>query len=68
MSKLKVTWIKSDIGYADDQKRTIQSLGLTKLNQSVIREDSVALRGMNKDNPSLYFPDFICVADEGKPV
>ncbi len=46
MSKLKVTWIKSDIGYADDQKRTIQSLGLRKLNQSVVHEDSVALRGM----------------------
>jgi large subunit ribosomal protein L30 len=41
-----VTWIKSDIGYADDQKRTIQSLGLRKLNQSVVHEDSVALRGM----------------------
>lgn len=46
MSKLKVTWIKSDIGYADDQKRTIQSLGLRKLNQSVVRDDSVTLRGM----------------------
>ena len=46
MAKLKVTWIKSDIGYAEDQKRTIQSLGLRRLNQSVIHEDSVALRGM----------------------
>ncbi len=46
MAKLKVTWIKSDIGYAEDQKRTIQSLGLRKLNQSVIHEDSVSLRGM----------------------
>lgn len=46
MAKLKVTWIKSDIGYAKDQKRTIQSLGLRKLNQSVVHEDSVSLRGM----------------------
>lgn len=46
MAKLKVTWIKSDIGYAEDQKRTIQSLGLRKLNQSVVHEDSVSLRGM----------------------
>ena len=46
MAKLKVTWVKSDIGYAEDQKRTIQSLGLRKLNQSVVKEDSVALRGM----------------------
>jgi large subunit ribosomal protein L30 len=46
VAKLKVTWVKSDIGYAEDQKRTIQSLGLRKLNQSVVKEDSVALRGM----------------------
>jgi large subunit ribosomal protein L30 len=46
VGKLKVTWIKSDIGYAEDQKRTIQSLGLRKLNQSVVHEDSVSLRGM----------------------
>ena len=46
MAKLKVTWIKSDIGYAEDQKRTIQSLGLKRLNQSVVHEDSVSLRGM----------------------
>jgi large subunit ribosomal protein L30 len=46
VAKLKVTWIKSDIGYAEDQKRTIQSLGLRRLNQSVIHEDSVSLRGM----------------------
>ena len=46
MAKLKVTWIKSDIGYAEDQKRTIQSLGLRRLNQSVVHEDSVSLRGM----------------------
>lgn len=46
MAKLKITWIKSDIGYAEDQKRTIQSLGLKKINQSVVHEDSMALRGM----------------------
>ena len=46
MAKLKIKWIKSVIGYAEDQKRTIQSLGLKKLNQSVVHEDSVALRGM----------------------
>ncbi len=46
MAKLKITWIKSDIGYAEDQKRTIASLGLKKLNQSVVHEDTMALRGM----------------------
>ncbi len=46
MAKLKITWIKSDIGYAEDQKRTIASLGLRKLNQSVVQEDTMAVRGM----------------------
>ncbi|MCL1885522.1 MAG: 50S ribosomal protein L30 [Dehalococcoidia bacterium] len=46
MAKLKVTWIKSDIGYPGDQKRTIEALGLRRLNHSVIKEDSVAMRGM----------------------
>jgi len=45
-AKLKITWLKSDIGYAEDQKRTIKSLGLKKLNQSVLHEDSLSLRGM----------------------
>jgi len=46
VAKLKVTWIKSDIGYPEDHKRTIESLGLKRLNHSVIKEDSVAMRGM----------------------
>jgi len=46
VAKLKVTWIKSDIGYPGDQKRTIEALGLRRLNHSVIKEDSVAMRGM----------------------
>jgi large subunit ribosomal protein L30 len=46
VAKLKVTWIKSDIGYSEDQKRTIESLGLKRLNHCVIKNDSAALRGM----------------------
>ncbi len=46
MSKLKVTWIKSDIGYPEDQRATIKALGLKRLHQSVIHEDSGAVRGM----------------------
>ncbi|MFC1898917.1 50S ribosomal protein L30 [Chloroflexota bacterium] len=46
MAKLRVTWIKSSIGYAEDQKRTVRSLGLHRLNQSVIHDDSASLRGM----------------------
>ncbi len=48
MPKVKITLIKSGIGYAEDQKATIRSLGLRKLHQSVIFEDSSSLRGMVK--------------------
>jgi large subunit ribosomal protein L30 len=46
MARLKVTYKKSTIGYAHDQKRTVASLGLRKLNQSVILPDNPAVRGM----------------------
>ena len=44
--KLKVTQIKSAIGYRQRAKDTIRSLGLRKMNQTVIKEDSPAIRGM----------------------
>ncbi len=46
MTKLSITWIKSGIGYKEDQKRTLKALGFHRLNQNVIHEDSASLRGM----------------------
>ncbi len=46
MAKLRITWVKSAIGYADDQGRTINALGLRRLSQSVVRDDSLSIRGM----------------------
>lgn len=46
MAKLRVTWVKSGIGYSKDQKRTLKALGFRRLNQSVIQEDSSSIRGM----------------------
>ena len=43
---LRVTWVKSAIGYADDQKRTIQALGLRRLHQTVEHQNSPSVRGM----------------------
>ncbi len=43
--QLKITWYKSFIGYPQTQRLTIKSLGLRKLNQTVIKEDSEQLRG-----------------------
>ncbi len=46
MSKLKITYVKSSIGYAARQRLTLRSLGLRRLNQSVEQEDSRSVRGM----------------------
>lgn len=46
MAQLKVTYKKSTIGYAHDQKRTVTSLGLRKIRQSVLLPDNAAVRGM----------------------
>ncbi len=46
MAKIRITWVKSGIGYAEDQKRTLKSLGLRRLNQSVVHSDSGSVRGM----------------------
>ncbi len=46
MVKLRVTLVKSGIGYGQDQKRTLKALGFRRLNQSVVHEDSSSIRGM----------------------
>jgi large subunit ribosomal protein L30 len=45
-NKLRVTWTKSAIGFAKDQKRTIKALGLKRLNHTVEHDDTPAVRGM----------------------
>ncbi len=44
--KLVITWTKSAIGYSHQQKDTIRSLGLRRLNQTVEKPDSPEFRGM----------------------
>jgi large subunit ribosomal protein L30 len=46
VTKLRITWVKSSIGYAQEQKRTLKALGLRRLNQSVVHDDSLSVRGM----------------------
>lgn len=48
MSKLKITYTKSAIGYNKKQKATIEALGLRKLNQTVEQDDTPVIRGMVK--------------------
>ena len=46
MNKIRITLIKSGIGYDDTQRNTLKTLGFHRLHQSVVREDSRSLRGM----------------------
>lgn len=46
--QLTITWKKSAIGRAEDQKATIAALGLRRLNQSVVKPDNPVIRGMVK--------------------
>ncbi len=42
---IKITWIRSSIGYPGNQKATIKALGLHRLHETVERADSPQLRG-----------------------
>lgn len=44
--KLKVTLIRSGINRPEPQKLTIRGLGLTRMNKSVLLNDTPAIRGM----------------------
>ncbi len=46
MAKLKITMIKSSIGSTKRQKGTLAALGLKKMHQSVIHDDSPQIVGM----------------------
>ena len=43
---IRVTWVRSSIGYTKDQKATVKALGLRRLHQTVEHKDTPALRGM----------------------
>ncbi len=43
---LKVTLVKSAIGYSSRQKGTVRALGLRRLGQTVEHQDTPVIRGM----------------------
>jgi len=43
---IRVKLVRSPIGYTESQKRTVEALGLRKLNQVVEKPDTEAVRGM----------------------
>jgi large subunit ribosomal protein L30 len=44
--KLRITQVKSAIGYKSDQAKTLKALGLGKINRSVEQVDNDSVRGM----------------------
>lgn len=46
MSKLEITLVRSLIGRPGTQRTTVNTLGLRKLNQTVVHNDNPAIRGM----------------------
>ncbi len=63
--KLKITLVKSPIGYPRDQKDTVKRLGLRKLNQTVIKDDVPQIRGMIRKVKHLLKVEEVDVEDEG---
>lgn len=46
MATIKIKQVRSRINCPKDQKRTLDALGLKKLNRVVEHEDNAAIRGM----------------------
>lgn len=44
--KIRVKLVRSAIGRIESQKKTLKALGLRKLNQVVVKEDTPSIRGM----------------------
>jgi large subunit ribosomal protein L30 len=45
-NRLRITWVKSSIGYSQRQKGTIRALGLRRLGDAVEQADTPVIRGM----------------------
>lgn len=48
MAKLEITLVRSVIGRPEDQRVTVKTLGLRKINHTVVHNDNPAIRGMVK--------------------
>jgi large subunit ribosomal protein L30 len=46
MAKLEITLKRSPIGRPEDQRVTVRTLGLRKLHQTVVHNDTPQIRGM----------------------
>lgn len=60
---LRITLVRSPIGYSIRQKQTVRALGLRRLQQVVERPDNPAIRGMVNKISHLLRVEEIALAD-----
>lgn len=48
MAKISIKLVRSTIAGTPNQKKTVVALGLTKLQRTVVKEDTPTIRGMIK--------------------
>jgi large subunit ribosomal protein L30 len=53
VAQITVTQVKSAIGTKPNQRQTLRSLGLKRINDSVVQEDRPEIRGMVATVPHL---------------
>jgi large subunit ribosomal protein L30 len=53
VAQLKVTQVRSAIGAKPNQRQTLRSLGLKRINDTVVQEDRPEIRGMVATVPHL---------------
>ena len=46
MAKVAITWKRSTIGFASNQRRVIESLGLRRLHHTVEHDDTPSIMGL----------------------
>lgn len=46
MADIRITLVRSTIGHKPNQIKTVKALGLNKVNSSVVKTESDAIRGM----------------------
>ena len=51
--RLKVTQIKSKIGGKPNQRETLRTLGLKRIGDMIVKEDSLSVRGMVRTDAHL---------------
>jgi large subunit ribosomal protein L30 len=63
--RLRITWVKSAIGYSRRQKGTIRALGLRRLGDVVEQADTPVIRGMvNRVSHLVQVEEFTPASDE----